>query len=213
MGWRSDGWSNDGHTPDPTPSPTPSPTDSPTDSPVWQDDGWQADGWFDDGWWKDDGWNGDGHETCFEANMSPSNAGVYRYPDLNGRVRVCFDGTLSSTSGSLYMRVFNLGMYTIGGVHIHSGTSCDDQGGHYFRENPDRPNNGDPWFPDPTSIAPAGTLYTTYGNSEGTGHANFRFDSGYGAADNVGHVIVIHDTLTEEGGDYARVACGVLEAV
>ena len=195
---------NDTPTPtsSPTSSPSGSPSKSPSKSPAWKDDGW-----------KDDGWNGDGH-TCFEADMSPS-INPERYPELNGQVQVCFDGYLSSTSGILDMKVYKLGVKTIGGVHIHSGSSCDiyKQGGHYFKENSNRPNNGDPWFVDPTSIAPAGATYTTYGNNGGPGHADFRFDNGYGADDNAGHVIVIHDTIVDEGGDYARIACGVLEAV
>ncbi|EJK55451.1 hypothetical protein THAOC_24818, partial [Thalassiosira oceanica] len=96
-----------------------------------------------------------------------------------------------------------------------TGTSCADataQGGHYWeiRASDAAPGKtaGDPWFGDIADIAPTGTSYTTDANGRGT--ADFAFDSGTGLDDNVGRVVVIHDTYTADGGDYARVACGVL---
>lgn len=58
--------------------------------------------------------------SCLEARMSSSNDGTY--PNANGFVTVCFDGSLNSaTGGSFDMYVENLNASTTGGVHIHSG--------------------------------------------------------------------------------------------
>ncbi|EJK51871.1 hypothetical protein THAOC_28915, partial [Thalassiosira oceanica] len=131
-------------------------------------------------------------------------------------VKVCFDGWNYGAGANLEMNVAGLGVSTTGGVHIHTGTSCADesaQGGHYFvttRASDAAPGKtaGDPWFGDTADIAPTGTSYTTDANGRGT--ADFTFDSGTGLHNNVGRVVVIHDTYTADGGDYARVACGVL---
>ena len=84
--------------------------------------------------------------------------------------------------------------------------SCADanKGGHYF-------NGVDPWSNANTTIAPTGAAYTT--DSAGTGIADFQFDSGYGYEPTAGKVVVVHDTIESLGGDYARVACGVLKGL
>lgn len=89
-----------------------------------------------------------------------------------------------------------------------TGTSCAsaNQGGHYFNTA-----TGDPWFNTANPpIAPTGAGYNT--DADGTGRGNFNFDQGYGYDATVGRVVVIHDTVQPEG-DYARVACGVLQPV
>ena len=65
---------------------------------------------------------------------------VSELPNLSGTVEVCFgDETLSKTSGILTMKVKGLEKSVTGGVHIHSGTSCESsatQEGHYFKNYP-----------------------------------------------------------------------------
>jgi len=83
------------------------------------------------------------------------------------------------------------------GIHIHSGTTCDDAdlvGGHYWDDN----NNliPDPWNAD----GPA-----TYSSlSDGRAYPTFYLNAGYDAQENIGHAVVVHDN---EG---ARYGCGVL---
>lgn len=148
-----------------------------------------------------------GGSNCLEASISSSNGNTF--PNADGTVTVCFDGRLSATSGTLQMRVENLGASIVGGVHIHTGRSCastTSQGGHYFN-----PTTGDPWFPTVNAtIAPTATNYNT--NAAGTGTADFQFDQGHGYADTIGRVVVIHDELIANNGTYARIACGVLGA-
>lgn len=148
-----------------------------------------------------------GKEMCLEAIMGPSNGD--RYPGASGTVRVCFGGSLgSATGGTLEMKMEGLQESITGGVHIHTGYGCDtaDQGGHYFN-----PVSGDPWFNAPDEdIAPDGAGYTN--DEDGEAESEFEFDQGYGYADTVGRVIVVHDQV-KPVGDYARVACGVLMAV
>ena len=130
------------------------------------------------------------------------------FDDIEGHVTVCFDGALSDTSGNLVMSVDGLEeKIRDGGVHIHSGTSCANQGGHYFLGFPGATAN-DPWFNAKNKdIAPKGTSYTT--DSDGAGSADFQFDQGIGYDDTVGKVIVIHQSFD---GGYSRIGCGVLEA-
>jgi len=81
------------------------------------------------------------------------------------------------------------------GVHIHSGTTCDDAdqvGGHYWDEN----KVSDPWTTD------NGSVYKS--NPEGMSNATFTINSGYGIGDNVDHAVVVH------AQDGTRIACGVL---
>ncbi|EJK52208.1 hypothetical protein THAOC_28548 [Thalassiosira oceanica] len=175
---------------------------------------------LDSGIWSN-AWTRDGDcpatsaPKCLVANMGPSNGDPLRYEDASGSVKICFDGWNAGAGASLEMDVAGLGVSTTGGVHIHTGTSCANataQGGHYWeiRASDAAPGKtaGDPWFGDIADIAPTGTSYTTDANGLGT--ADFAFDSGTGLDDNVGRVVVIHDTYTADGGDYARVACGVL---
>ena len=81
------------------------------------------------------------------------------------------------------------------GIHIHTGTTCDDKDlvlDHYWNDT--KVENR--WTPDFSAVY----------NSDANGKANgsFDIDNGYGAAGNIDHAVVIH------AQDGARVACGVL---
>ena len=68
----------------------------------------------------------------------------------------------------------------VGGIHIHSGTNCDDAGGHFFDSNF---VNFDPWT-------------TNYGPTDATGGArgSFLIRSGHSVKQVAGKVIVLHDS-------------------
>ena len=156
--------------------------------------------------------------SCLKAKMNASNGYA---GDVEGTIEVCF-GDLSansgSGSGSLLMKVKGLSELVAGGVHIHAGTSCDDtisQGGHYWNtdvlKSGGPKDNGDAWFNMASSLAPTGTGYST--DEDGEGVAYFFFNNGFGYNGNVGHAVVIHDEVAPPlgNGDYARIACGILE--
>ncbi|EJK75551.1 hypothetical protein THAOC_02724, partial [Thalassiosira oceanica] len=150
---------------------------------------------------------------CLQATINPSNN--KRYPDVDGYIEVCFDGQLGETSGRLVMQVDNLKADTRGGVHIHSGTSCESavkQEGHHFKQSSAGvKGDGDPWYPQSDAdIAPTGSFYET--DASAFGSADYLFDSGLALRSNIGHAVIIHDTIEEDGGDYARVACGILKS-
>ena len=95
------------------------------------------------------------------------------------------------------------------------GTSCGNPGPHFFLEgwsNLGVKGDGDPWYPDLTSICPSGAVYQTDANGVVT-HGGINFANGYGYEDTVGKLLVLHDQLMELGGDYRAIACGVLEVV
>ena len=81
-----------------------------------------------------------------------------------------------------------------GGVHIHAGTSCDDPQGHYW--DSEGGTVADPWG--------AATMWTT--DSKGQAKASFQVSTGHGYSDNIGKVVVVHDSAGE------KMACAVLEA-
>jgi len=160
--------------------------------------------------------------SCLKAKMNASNGYA---GDVEGTIEVCF-GDLSansgsgsgSGSGSLLMKVKGLSELVAAGVHIHAGTSCDDtisQGGHYWNtdvlKSGGPKDNGDAWFNMASSLAPTGTGYST--DEDGEGVAYFFFNNGFGYNGNVGHAVVIHDEVAPPlgNGDYARIACGILE--
>mmetsp|Transcript_21034 Transcript_21034/g.42038 ORF Transcript_21034/g.42038 Transcript_21034/m.42038 type:complete len:117 (-) Transcript_21034:128-478(-) len=93
---------------------------------------------------------------------------------------------------------------------LHSGTDCADaglQGGHWWTTG----QLSDPWFNMASPLAPTGTGYST--DEDGEGVAYFFFNNGYGYDDNKGHAVVIHDEVAPPlgNGDYARIACGILQ--
>ena len=157
-------------------------------------------------------------KKCLKAEMGPSNAvsGIYTFPDVEGSDKVCFDSS-TDTWGELAIDVKHLrpsvtGDITGGGVHVHSGTDCANataQGPHFWKASLSGiKGDGDPWYPESTSIAPTGTWYNT--NSKGKAKRKFRFDQGYGYDLTVGHALVIHDANITYAGGYKRVACGIL---
>ena len=81
-----------------------------------------------------------------------------------------------------------------GGLHIHSGNTCDEAslvGGHYYDSATVNP---DPWT----------TMWTS--NSQGQGKGSFVVKSGYGTyAENFGRTVVIHGLV---GAD--KIGCMVL---
>jgi len=81
------------------------------------------------------------------------------------------------------------------GVHIHTGTTCDDAdlvGGHYW----DADSVPDPW------VTAYGSVYNT--DAEGMDDAMFIVNSGYDHEENLGHAVVVH------AQDGTRVGCGIL---
>ena len=78
------------------------------------------------------------------------------------------------------------------GIHVHSGTSCDDHEnvrGHYWDDN----KVNDLW------TTAGGAVYT------GDGKGYFLLNNGYGYLENRYHVVTIH------AKDGARIGCGVLD--
>lgn len=128
---------------------------------------------------------------------------IAKYPDYNG--------DLAGIIGKVKVRFLHESMkfkYKLKGadpnckecgIHIHSGTTCDDAnlvGAHYWDDN----NNAidDPWN------AKKGAFYTT--DTSGVGASKFFLSSGLDAEENVGHAVVVHDA---EG---IRYGCGVLSS-
>lgn len=81
-----------------------------------------------------------------------------------------------------------------GGIHIHTGTSCDDAskvGGHYWSAT----LGDDAW-----------KTTTWESDSNGSAKGELMVKTGYNYAQNLSHALVIHNA---EG---SRIACGVLTA-
>jgi hypothetical protein len=77
-------------------------------------------------------------------------------------------------------------------VHIHTGVTCEESGGHYWTPMTD----DDPW----TSENGAGGETT----AQMTATGSFDLTSGYGYNENMDHAVVVHNAANE------RVGCGVL---
>lgn len=128
--------------------------------------------------------------------------------DVEGTVEVCFNNPIPSSytppvaTATMEMKVEGLPATIAGGIHIHDG-SCASQGPHYWNAD-----GSDPWFMEASNIAPTGTSYIT--NDEGEGYGKFFFDNGYGLDGNAGKIVIIHGETTLTGGDYLKIACGVL---
>ena len=180
--------------------------------------------------------------VCLSATMLPSNA-PFLFPNVKGTVNICFDDLVTNSaelkmSGvKLVDSAGNVPLAFGGGVHIHTGSSCQDtttQGGHYWKScgttstdatafgtfpvGKGLKNDCDPWYNYPDSlIAPAGTGYNVmqFGDNMGRADSHFEFDNGYNYTSNKGKVVVIHlgtagkNPLTEQTYG-ARFACGQL---
>jgi hypothetical protein len=80
-----------------------------------------------------------------------------------------------------------------GGMHIHEGTTCGVSGeplygGHYFKTDNNSNGGADPWT----------TQYTTSASADDAGSASGWTDaikSGHGYDDNLGKVVVLHNTI------------------
>lgn len=125
-----------------------------------------------------------------EACVSTFDGADGSLPDVKGKVKTYFDGTMITFKASLTDAAPNCETC---GIHIHEGTSCETvalQKGHYWTVG------GDPW------TTAGGAIYTS--NYNGKGKANFMLDAGTTYEDNIGKVVVVHDM------DGLRYACGVL---
>ena len=79
-----------------------------------------------------------------------------------------------------------------GGIHIHTGTTCDtaaNVGGHYWTPA----SNPDPWM-----------TVMWRSQASGAGRAEYVVSSGYPLASNFGHAVVVH------ASDGTRIGCGTL---
>eukprot|EP00984_Skeletonema_dohrnii_P005016 scaffold1769_cov132-Skeletonema_dohrnii-CCMP3373.AAC.33 len=153
---------------------------------------------------------------CMRAILAPIQGGQDKYPNLGADVLLAYNDVLPEFSPSASMVIMggNFPPKIVGGYHIHEGTSCENIGSHFFREGWSTlgfAGNGDPWFPDPTPICPTGAVYETDQNGLVTYGTNFA--NGYGHEETEGKVVVLHDLLIREGGDYLPIACGILSAV
>jgi len=80
------------------------------------------------------------------------------------------------------------------GMHIHSGTTCEDVGGHYWDDNG---SIDDPW-------STSGDAKYSAVNGGQSSSGVFTVKSGYSAQENLGHAVVVHDSNNKPYG------CGVL---
>eukprot|EP00041_Stephanoeca_diplocostata_P039590 m.1637119 g.1637119 ORF g.1637119 m.1637119 type:complete len:2167 (+) comp25481_c0_seq1:68-6568(+) len=81
-----------------------------------------------------------------------------------------------------------------GGMHIHSGTTCDAAalvGGHYWQPM----NMTDPW-----------NVIMWTSDASGRAVGNVTVTSGFGYGDNIGHALVVH------ASNGTRIGCGVLQS-
>jgi hypothetical protein len=79
----------------------------------------------------------------------------------------------------------------VGGLHVHTGTSCDSAGDHYYKDTA----QPDPW----TSV--------TYTSGTTTAQGTFTVASGFDYGEHAGHAVVVH-----AASDGTRIGCGVLDA-
>lgn len=126
----------------------------------------------------------------------PLKAMMGAYPEVEASTVEGWVKVKQNADGSIKMsyRLSGLEAEATGGLHIHTGTSCDDAdtvGGHYW--DSEDGTVADPWT-------------TTYSSTEdGEARGCFKLDSGYDHDGNTGHAVVLHDSTG------ARVGCGVLE--
>jgi hypothetical protein len=128
---------------------------------------------------------------------------IGRYPgylgpnDLSGsKVTVAFDGDDGEDMFFKYNLKGAVSGCTDCGIHIHTGTTCDDKdlvGGHY-------------WDPDKTIdlwTTAGGTVYNTPATATST-TGSFSLNNGFDVEGNDSHAVVVHDSTG------ARYGCGVL---
>merc|ERR1712159_411102 len=89
------------------------------------------------------------------------------------------------------MGVYGLEKNKAGGIHIHTGKSCSNPGGHYWDES--EVGTADPW------------LTVKYrSNLNGVASGSVKIQSGHSLRENVGHAVVLHDSTG------TKIACGLL---
>jgi Cu/Zn superoxide dismutase len=127
----------------------------------------------------------------FEA-AEPHEAQLEVYPGYQGQLQVTGSITFQDSKRGLklFAKVNGLEQNTIGGIHVHVGSTCETAGGHYFDGL-----SSDPW------------TTTTY-QSTATGYSRIRFrvaDFSLTSERAVsGRTVVLHDS------NGTRIACGVI---
>lgn len=121
-----------------------------------------------------------------------------KYPLYNGSYVVTGDvqvWDLDAKRQVVNFRLRGLPASTTGGLHIHAGTNCSADGGHFWTPMT---------APDPWNVS-LGTFYTS--NANGTADGSFIVESGYLLSANKHHAVVVHD------GQNVKLACGLLGGV
>jgi len=140
------------------------------------------------------------HYVCKSLPIDSAHEGVNLqtvmrpYPGSQNAAPVgTVDVTAGPIDGHIVLR-WSLSMvepFRVGGIHIHTGTSCEDAdlvGNHFYRVT-----TGDPW----------NTVQWSTGNGgDASGFATV--NTGYSASENAGRVVVVHSA------DGPRIGCGVL---
>jgi hypothetical protein len=135
-----------------------------------------------------------------QASKGALSTCLSRYPgylgplDVSGsKIIAAFDEGDTIRKFKYVLRGAESNCVNCGGVHIHSGTTCDDKdlvGGHYW----DPAKTEDLW-------TAAGVYNTTFkGNAKGS----FSLTNGFDLEANLGHAVVMHDSAG------TRIGCGVL---
>jgi len=131
--------------------------------------------------------------------MKPTlTAKIKTYPDYTGDVAPTGTVIVHMMEDNMHMQygldLQNLETSTAGGVHIHSGTTCDsadDVGGHW-------------WTPESDTDVWTAVTWASDANGRSTS-SSIILATGYGYEDNVGHAVVVH------AADGTRVGCGILK--
>lgn len=134
-------------------------------------------------------WESGEHNTsnpsCFNIYPYPTSGGDGSYDDDNDnhiKGKVCIEKV---SIGNIYHYSFyNLAKKDQGGWHVHSGTSCDNSGGHYFSGI-----TYDPWV-------------NIFWNSNGLGVAKDTLDMSSVPLNVNGRTLVVH------APDGTRIGCG-----
>ena len=126
------------------------------------------------------------------------------------------DGSMSMASGvvtvgqvdrhtvSISYQLSGLVVGESGGLHIHTGLTCDtasEVGGHYWNEAVEA---DDPWTAALGAVFSTAVQGVVSGLASGTSSGTFELKSGYSLINNAGHAVVVHNAA----GD--RIGCGIL---
>merc|ERR1712176_1142378 len=152
--------------------------------------------------------------------MTGSSSDVYvnsfsRYPGYTGTLTVAGTMTITGVTGTdttakqqLQWSLTGLDTACVAnaadsvtngcGIHVHTGTSCDAAGGHYYSATlAADPSAEDPWKP---------IVYVATSNGSSS-EAGVEVITGLSNGDITGRVTVVHELAS--GG---RIACGVIES-